>query len=130
MDEIDKPFRPKWDFFLVWAVLTVPAFVFRDRLNSGLPWYSVLSFVVMGPFLLTLFGYGPILLSRQIIKSGARGRYVAWHFVFIFVPTILVCGILLLTNHSDAAQKIALPLLFISIWGAWLISRYSRFGRI
>ena len=113
MDEIDKPFRPKWDFFLVWAVLTIPVFIYRDDLNKGLPWYSVASFVLVVPFFLTFMVYGPVLLWRQTIRSGPAGRFWILPMIIFFAPVIVGCGVLLLMGKYKTAETASSPLLLL-----------------
>jgi hypothetical protein len=116
MEEIDKPFRPRWDFILVWAILAISIFIYRDKFNDGLPWYSVMAFVIVVPFILTFFVYGPMLLVRQVIKSGSRGRFVLADFFLLLGPAIVICGVLLITGYDRVAKGMVFPLLFFGIF--------------
>ena len=127
MDEIDKPFRPKWDFFLVWVTLATPVFIFRDKFNQGLPWYSVVSFVVVVPFILTFFIYGPVLFLRQVIKSGERGWFWLRCVLVVFMPSVLGCGLLLVAGQDKVANVVVWPLLFLGIALSFLLP--DKYGR-
>ena len=110
MEEIDKQFRPKWDFFVVWVALTGAAFVFRGSVLDFLdetPWPSGVAVLILLPFLATFSLYGPVLLLRQVLQSGFRGRVV-------------------LTGAYNAASRIATALmLFGGSYVTWRIRRGS-----
>ena len=113
MDEIDKPFRPKWDFYLVWVAFAVVAGIFHDKIAYDLPWYSKMASVVIFSLFATLFFYVPVLLLRQAIRSGARGRRVLFQCVLVLGPGILICGCLLFAGLDNAAKGLVFPLLLI-----------------
>ena len=94
MEEIDKPFRPHLDFVIVWVLLTIPGVRYAFRWIQD-PWYSVVAFALVVPFIATFFLYGPVLLVRQILRSGARGRFVARVFLSIVVALAALIAILL-----------------------------------
>jgi hypothetical protein len=90
MEPIDKPFRFTWDFCVVWALLIVPAFLLAYRLGLG-PWYSLCAFTIVVPFIATFFIYGPVLLVRQVIRSGSHG----WFVFRVLLSIVLVAALLL-----------------------------------
>ncbi len=92
MEPIDRPFRFTLDFVVAWALLALPAaiLVMTGRWDFG-PWYSEVAFMVIGPLTATFFIYGPVLLIRQVSRSGPRG----WFVFRVFVTGALAAGILL-----------------------------------
>jgi hypothetical protein len=108
MDPIDKPFRFSWDFCLVWALLTLGIFSLAWRWDMG-PWYSHCAFIIVVPFIATFFIYGPVLLVRQIIRSGSRGWFVARVFLSILLVLILFFIGLSISGHGKDVS---------GLWGA------------
>lgn len=92
MKPIDQPFRFSRDFCIAWALLISPALylVCSGAWSFG-PWYSQVAFVILVPFIATFFVYGPVLLARQIIRSGSRG----WFVFRVFFSIVLVAALLL-----------------------------------
>ena len=82
MQAIDRPFRFTWDFCVVWACLAVPAFFLMRQHDVG-PWYSEGAFLILVPLFASFVLYGPVLLVHQVIRSGARGWFVARIFLSI-----------------------------------------------
>lgn len=99
MQPIDKPFRFTWDFCLVWAALAVTIFFVARRWDLG-PWYSQVAFFIVVPFIATFFIYGPVLLVRQIIRSGSRGWFVARVFLTIVLVAALFFSVLSFLGHG------------------------------
>jgi hypothetical protein len=85
MREIDKPFRFTWDFCLIWAAFAV-AIGFLSRHIDLATWYSHGASVIVAALFSTFLIYGPVLLTRQAIRSGSRG----WFVLRIFISIILV----------------------------------------
>ena len=87
--EVDRPFLFTLDFCLVWAALFLISLYLipssKDARSYEHPLASLL-FSLFATFLL----YGPVLLARQIVRSGRRGRLVAR--VFLSVLLILLVG--------------------------------------
>jgi hypothetical protein len=101
MQPIDKPFRPTWDFFVVWALLTVTILFLSWRWGIG-PWYSYVAFMIVAPFIATFFVYGPVLLARQVIRSGSRGWFVARVFLStLFVLTLFFISLYVFGHGKD-----------------------------
>ena len=107
MEPIDRPFRFTWDFCVVWALLLVPILFFACRWDLG-PWYSYCAFVIVVPFIATFFIYGPVLLARQIIRSGSRGWFVARVLISVLIVLTLFFGVLYISGHGRDVS---------SLWG-------------
>src|SRR5215831_210723 len=89
MQPIDRPFRFTLDFCIVWLVLAVPTFFLVQKWDSLHPaWSSCIKIVLLSLFA-TFFFYGPVLLMRQIIRSGSRGWFVARVAVTIVLSAAL-----------------------------------------
>jgi hypothetical protein len=107
MQPIDKPFRFMWDFCAVWALLTMTILFLSWRWDIG-PWFSYLAFIIVTPFIATFFIYGPVLLARQVIRSGSRGWFVARvFFSTLFVLILFFIGLYVFGHGKDIS----------SIWG-------------
>ena len=89
MQPIDKPFRFTWDFCVVWLTLAVPVF-FLARIWDTLRaiWSSCILTLLLSLFA-TFLIYGPVLLMRQIIRSGSRGWFVVRTAISIVLVTAL-----------------------------------------
>src|SRR6267142_3546876 len=85
MREIDKPFRFTFDFCLIWTTLAV-AIWFLSRQIDLATWYSRGAFIIVASLFSTFVIYGPVLLTRQVIRSGSRG----WFVLQVFISIILV----------------------------------------
>jgi hypothetical protein len=93
MQSIDRPFRFTWDFVVVWVLLVVPVFLATRRSDFG-PWYSYCGVLLLLPLFTAFALYGPVLLARQIVRSGSRGWFVArLFFSIIFVAALLFGGL-------------------------------------
>lgn len=94
MQPIDRPFRFTRDFCVVWVLLAVVIYFVARGWDIG-PWYSQTAFFVVAPLAATFFVYGPVLLVRQVIQSGARG----WFVVRVLVTTVLVVALFFAVLH-------------------------------
>lgn len=90
---------------IVWLLLTIPGVRYAIRWIQD-PWYSVVAFAIVVPFIATFFLYGPVLLVRQILSSGDRGRFVARVFLSIVVVLAALFAILYITGHSHTTEGI------------------------
>jgi hypothetical protein len=102
MKPIDKPFRFTLDFAVVWLLLAVPAFFLIRRTDIG-PWYSQTAALVLLSMFAAFVLYGPVLLAREIVRSGARGWFVLRVLVSVLLVATLFAAILLVTGHHEHA---------------------------
>jgi len=106
MQEIDRPFRPSKGFCVVWALLLVATIILVGRVDVG-PWYSVVALMILTPTFATFLLYGPFLLSRQVLRSGSRGIFVARVFLSIMgVAAILFGGLLGSGYYTETRAQI------------------------
>jgi hypothetical protein len=84
----------------VWALLAVPTFFLIRRADIG-PWFSQAAALILLPLFGTFVLYGPVLLARQIVGSGSRGRFVARVFVSILGVAALCVAIMFFTGHGE-----------------------------
>ena len=125
MHTIDRPFRFTWDFCVVWMLLVVPTFFLTRRHDFG-PWYSQASLLIVAPLLATFVLYGPVLLFRQVIRSGARGWFVARVFLsIVFVAALLLGGLLLSGFYTESRARM-LAFVFIIAAIVYLHWRQER----
>jgi hypothetical protein len=104
MQPIDRPFRFTWDFCIVWAFLTVVMyFMTRHSEFADIP-VSYYAELILLPFFATFLLYGPVLLARQIIRSGSRGWFVARIFLSILIGLILFSIVMYFTGHAEDAS--------------------------
>ena len=108
MQPIDRQFRFTLDICIVWVVLLLPSYLLlrhSDMWHARWDDYIILTFVSL---FATFLIYGPVLLVRQIIRSGSRGWFVARVFLSILLVTILFFVGLYISGHGRDVS---------SIWG-------------
>ncbi|GEM_PF-1910293 len=127
MRDIDRPFRFTWDFCVVWAMLVVPAGLFSYRHDIG-PWYSVAAFLIVAPLIATFALYGPVLLVRQVIRWGSRGRFVIRVFLSVVFVAALLFGGLLLSGFYTESRARNLAFTFTLAATAYLSWRLEKNG--
>ena len=88
MAPIDRPFRFTLDFCAVWVTLAICTFLITQHWKLNEPIWSYWCCVASISLFATFITYGPVLLARQIIGSGSRGRFVARVF---FSVTVVQC---------------------------------------
>jgi len=91
MEPIDRQFRFTWDFCVVWLMLALPVFFLArswDTLHAI--WSSCILTLLLSLFA-TFLIYGPVLLMRQVIRSGSRG----WFVVRTAISIVLVIALFL-----------------------------------
>jgi hypothetical protein len=89
MKPIDQPFRFTWDFCVVWALLVLPTFLlYRQWKTDDAAWARYATVALLSLFA-TFSIYGPVLLVRQIIRSGSRG----WFVVRVALTIVLAIAI-------------------------------------
>jgi hypothetical protein len=90
--EIDKPFRFTWDFCAIWLVFFAIA-LYALPTSQGARFYEH----PLGSLLLSLFAtfliYGPVLLVRQIVRSGSRGWFVGRALLSVLFVLLASAGI-------------------------------------
>jgi len=119
MQPIDRPFRFTLDFCVVWALLAVPTFFLIRQWDVG-PWYSRVAAIILLPLFATFVLYGPVLLARQIIRSGSRGWFVARVLLSILMVAALVFGGLWLSGYYSETRARILAYAFSAFATAWL----------
>ena len=100
MQPIDRPFRFTLDICVVWLLLLLPAYLLlrhSDMWHARWEDYIILTLVSL---FATFLIYGPVLLVRQIIRSGSRGWFVARVFLSILLVTILFFVGLYISGHG------------------------------
>lgn len=114
MEPIDRPFRFSWDFCLVWAFLVVPTFVLTHGLDLG-PWYSYGGILILLSLFATLALYGPVLVARQVVRSGAHGALVLRALISIILTAILLFVALYVTGFYSQGSARILAFVFVAI---------------
>jgi uncharacterized membrane protein YtjA (UPF0391 family) len=128
MHAIDRQFRFSWDFCVVWVLLVAPVFILTRRHDVG-PWYSEGAFLLLVPLFATFVLYGPVLLVRQVIRSGSRGRFVARIFLSIVLVAALLLGGLLFSGVYAESRARILAFVFIIlaiVYLNWRLERHER----
>jgi hypothetical protein len=111
---IDRPFRFTLDFLVVWVLLAFPAFFLIHGGDIG-PWYSQAAALILLPLFATFVLYGPVLLARQIIRSGSRGWFVLRVLLSILLGAVLFAAVVLFTGHGDHAARWTGTATFVAI---------------
>ncbi len=119
MQPIDRPFRFTLDFCVVWAFLAVPTFFLTRRWDVG-AWYSCAAVLILLPLFATFVLYGPVLLARQIIRSGSRGWFIARVLLSILVVAFLVFGGLWLSGYYSEGRAHFLAFAYSAFATAYL----------
>ena len=118
MQPIDRPFRFTLDFALVWALLMVPVFFLIRGWDIG-PWYSRVALVLQLSIFATFMLYGPVLLARQIVRSGSRGRFVLRVFLSILFTVFLYAMVLLITGRGQGPTWIGTVSFLAIVYLHW-----------
>jgi len=122
MEEIDKPFRPTKSFMVVWALLIAVVLIYHKALiDTTLPWYSTVSFIVLVPFIATFLVWGPVMLLCQVRSSGPRGRFV---FRMWLLTVAILAGVAVFLYST---KNYTLFASFSGFYGVLLL--YSLIGR-
>jgi len=119
MQPIDRPFRFTLDFVVVWLLLAVPAFFLIHSTDIG-PWFSQVAALILLPLFATFILYGPVLVARQIFRSGSRGWFVARVLLSILLFAVLLFGGLWLLEYYTEARARILALAFSSFATTYL----------
>src|SRR6185369_5490034 len=100
MEPIDRQFRFSLDFCVVWLLFVGSSCLLlrhSDMWSARWDDYIVLLFRSL---FFTFVVCGPVLLVRQIIRSGSRGRFVARVFLSILLVPILFFVRLYISGHG------------------------------
>ena len=106
MEPIDQQFRFSLDFCFVWLLFVVPSYLLlrhSDMWSARWDDYIVLLFLSL---FFTFVVYGPVLLVRQIIRSGSRGWFVTRVLVSILLVTILFFVGLYISGHGENVSSL------------------------
>jgi hypothetical protein len=127
MEPIDRPFRFSRDFCVAWALLAVPMFilVLTGRWDFG-PWYSDAAFIIIGPFFATFFIYGPVLLMRQVIRSGSHGWFIFRVFTsIVLVATLLLVGLYFSGYYTEWRARLLAGVFTVAatVYLSWRMER-------
>lgn len=114
MQPIDRPFRFTLDFCVVWGLLAIPTYLLLRRGDIG-PWFSEIAALILLSLFATFVLYGPVLLARQIVRSGSRGWFVARVLLSIVMAATLAFGVLWLSgNYTEAKARYLV--FFVSVF--------------
>lgn len=113
MEPIDRPFRFTWDFCLVWALLVLPTFLITHGLDLG-PWYSYGAILILLPLFATFALYGPILIARQVVRSGAHGSGVLRILISIILAAVLLFVGLFVSGFYSQGNARILAFFFVA----------------
>ena len=108
MQPIDPPFRFTLNFCVVWALLAIPTLFLIRGAEIG-PWYSAAAALILSSLFATFVLYGPVLLARQIGRSGSRGWFVVRLLLSILLLALLLFGGLWISGRytETRAQELA-----------------------
>lgn len=120
MKPIDQQFRFTRDFCLVWVLLVIPVTLLARHLDFG-PWYSTCSFVALGSLLAALVIYGPVLLARQVVRSGPRGWFVLRISLLIVLGAALILGGMYVSGvYTETRARWLVAFFYTGAATAWL----------
>ena len=125
IDPIDRPFRFSWDFCVVWALLATPTFLLTRHMGFG-PWYSYVGLLILLSLFSAFVLYGPVLLARQVFRSGSRGRLVARALLAILLVAVLLFGGLYFSGLYTESRARVMASFFIIAATLFLSWRTER----
>ena len=115
MMDIDKPFRITPRFAVVWVCLAVAVGFLAFRHYDGAA-YEKVAVTIVGSLYATFCLYGPILLARQVVKSGGRGWFVFQVAMTVVLGAGLLFAVVAFANHGEVSSGVVgLITLFISL---------------
>src|ERR1051325_1917197 len=88
-------------FYIVWALFGVGTIWLTRTGAWDAGWIEYPAIVILLSLFSTIVFYGPVLLARQIIRSGSRGWFVLRVLVSTLLGVVLFCVILLVTGHAN-----------------------------
>ena len=113
MMDIDRPFRITPRFAVVWGCFGVAVGFLAFRNYNGAV-YEKIAVTIVGSLFTTFCLYGPILLARQVVKSGGRGWFVLQVAVTVVLGGGLLFAVVAFANHGEVSSGVVgLITLFI-----------------
>jgi hypothetical protein len=97
--EIDRSFRFTWDFCLVWLVFFIVTLYTFPTSKGAHSYEHPLASLLVSLFA-TFLIYGPVLLVRQVVRSGSRGWFVARVFLSLLLLLFVATGIFYFTGYT------------------------------
>ena len=85
----------------MWVFLAAVMFFMTHRSELAELPVAYYAELILVPLFSTFILYGPVLLARQIIRSGSRGWFVARVFISVVLAVGAFCFILYVTGHGD-----------------------------
>jgi len=79
--DLDKPFKPGIDFWLVLALLAIPVLWFAKPWSGDLPLYSKAASIIFLPFAATVVLYCPFLFAVAVIRGDSAQKMIFRAFV-------------------------------------------------
>ena len=114
--DIDRRFRFTWDFCLVWLVLFIVTLCVLPASKGAHAYEHPLASVLVS-LSATFVVYGPVLLVRQIIRSGSRGWFVARVFLSALILLLVAGSILYFVGYTPERGHI-----FAAVSGFWSVA--------
>jgi len=115
MKPIDQPFKPKWDFYVAWALLAVGTLWLTRGMQKDEGWVAYPALVIVLSLFSTIILYGPVLLARQIIRSGSRGWFVLRVLISTLLGAVLFAAAMYFTGHGDHSSWWSGTAAFVAI---------------
>jgi hypothetical protein len=106
MQPIDKSFRFALDFCIIWLLLVVPTYLLLRHADMWSEIWGKYIFLLFVSLFAAFLIYGPVLLTRQIIRSGSRGYFVARVLLSILFVTVLFFTALCFVGHGKDVSGI------------------------
>ena len=120
MKLIDRPFRLTLDFCIVWLAFAVPAFFSARKSEYFSHVYGLLHLYRVTFSLRHFFHlWWPMLLVRQIIRSGSRGWFIARVAITIVLAAALFFFSLHIFGHGKDISPVW-PFIVAGVAGVYL----------
>ena len=91
--DLDKPFKPGIDFWIVCALIAVPVLWFTKPWTWDLPSYSKIAGFVFLPFAATIVTYCPFLFAVAVIRGDSTQKKILRAFLAAIGGVTLWLGI-------------------------------------
>jgi hypothetical protein len=91
--DLDKPFKPGIDFWVVCAILAVPVLWFAKPWTGDLPVYSKIASIISLPFAATVVSYCPFLFAVAVIRGDSTQKKIFRAFAAAIGGVTLWLGI-------------------------------------